>query len=131
MQRSTFAYPLQGHLFLAGDAFCTFRPHVASSTNQAALHALLLRRTLTSGTLQLRPHVTHPRFSSKTNQIAMQAYEAQVRQYAKLTGLTSVAWGNKLQCSMWVFLGSVFWLALAYVEVSVERLWDWLTFQGC
>ncbi|KAI4169679.1 MAG: hypothetical protein LQ343_005501 [Gyalolechia ehrenbergii] len=78
-----------GHLFLAGDAFCTFRPHVASSTNQAALHALLLRRTLTSGTLQLRPHVTHPRFSSKTNQIAMQAYEAQVRQYAKLTGLTS------------------------------------------
>lgn len=29
-----------GKLILVGDAYCLFRPHVGSSTNQAAMHAL-------------------------------------------------------------------------------------------
>jgi 2-polyprenyl-6-methoxyphenol hydroxylase-like FAD-dependent oxidoreductase len=35
-----------GKLFLVGDALAAFRPHVALSTNQAALHARLLEEVL-------------------------------------------------------------------------------------
>lgn len=36
----------EGKLFLVGDALALFRPHVAQSTNQSALHCLLLEKLL-------------------------------------------------------------------------------------
>lgn len=39
-------------LLFAGDAFCAFRPHVARSTDQAALNALLLEKVL-KGEMQI------------------------------------------------------------------------------
>ncbi|KAI4241562.1 MAG: hypothetical protein L6R40_004542 [Gallowayella cf. fulva] len=114
----------EGHLVLAGDALCTFRPHSASSTNQAALHALLLCSTFSSPTPQPTESNDRSQITSKPNQLTFQAYESKVLQYARLTSLTSIAWGNKNQSSVWVFLRSVFWLILAYVEVGAEKMWD-------
>ncbi|KAL8988762.1 MAG: hypothetical protein Q9177_002214 [Variospora cf. flavescens] len=116
-----------GHLLLAGDALCNFRPHAGASTNQAALHALLLGRTFPFNITQSKPLNTTSQVSSKSDRLTIQAYESKVLRYAKLTSLMSVAWGNKNQFSIWIFLGSVFWLALAYVEVSAGALWKWLT----
>ncbi|KAI4142319.1 MAG: hypothetical protein LQ341_003250 [Variospora aurantia] len=116
-----------GHLLLAGDALCNFRPHAGASTNQAALHALLLGRTFPFNITQSKPLNTTSQVSSKSDRLTIQAYESKVLRYAKLTSLMSVAWGNKNQFSIWIFLGSVFWLALAYVEVSAEAFWKWLT----
>ncbi|KAL9014636.1 MAG: hypothetical protein Q9173_000713 [Seirophora scorigena] len=116
-----------GHLLLAGDALCTFRPHVGSSTSQAALHALLLRRTVPLAIVPSKPQNTTSLGPSKTGRLTMQAYESQVLRYAKITSLNSVAWGNKNQFSVWVFLGSAFWLALAYMEVWARAIWKWLS----
>jgi hydroxymethylglutaryl-CoA reductase len=43
-----------GKLLLVGDALAQFRPHVGSSTNQAALDALLLEKVL-KGEMGLKP----------------------------------------------------------------------------
>ncbi|KAI4196797.1 MAG: hypothetical protein LQ348_002240 [Seirophora lacunosa] len=124
---ATQAVFFDGHLLLAGDALCAFRPHTGSSTNQAALHALLLRRTVPLDIVPSKPQNTTSPGPSKTDRLTMQAYESQVMQYAKITSLTSVAWGNKNQFSVWVFLGSAFWLALAYIEVWARARWNLLS----
>ena len=120
MNDNTRLHCLKGHLLLAGDALCTFRPHMGTSTNQAALHALLLCRTLPQDNIASDLIGK----SSEPGRLTIQAYESQVLRYAKIASLTSIAWGNKNQFSVWVFLGSVFWLVLAYLEVWAERLWD-------
>ncbi|KAI4094460.1 MAG: hypothetical protein LQ344_002209 [Seirophora lacunosa] len=124
---ATQAVFFDGHLLLAGDALCAFRPHTGSSTNQAALHALLLRRTVPLDIVPSKPQNTISPGPSKIDRLTMQAYESQVMQYAKITSLTSVAWGNKNQFSVWVFLGSAFWLALAYIEVWARARWNLLS----
>ncbi|KAI4161553.1 MAG: hypothetical protein L6R39_000043 [Caloplaca ligustica] len=113
-----------GHLLLTGDALCTFRPHLGSSTNQAALQALLLRRTLSSHGLLHSQQNADSQIISKPKQLTIQAYESQVLKYAKLQSLSSIAWGNKNQFSVWIFLRSVFWLALAYMDVEFRKMWD-------
>ncbi|KAL8894991.1 MAG: hypothetical protein Q9207_008345 [Kuettlingeria erythrocarpa] len=118
-----------GHLILAGDAFCTFRPHMGSSTNQAALHALLLRRTFPRGDIPSnhQADTAFQRTGKTTERFTMEAYESEVIRYATITSLMSVAWGNKNQFSTRVFLGSVFRLALAYVRIWLEAMLGRLT----
>ncbi|KAL8771969.1 MAG: hypothetical protein Q9209_002633 [Squamulea sp. 1 TL-2023] len=90
----------------------------------SCLHALLLRRVLPSHTVRPTEKDSHPQVASKTTRLTFQAYESKVVQYARLTSLASVAWGNKNQFSAWVFLGSLFRLALAYVEYWIGKMWD-------
>jgi 2-polyprenyl-6-methoxyphenol hydroxylase-like FAD-dependent oxidoreductase len=60
-------------LFLVGDALALFRPNVAQSTNQAALHCLLLEKLL-------------------QGKITLSAYEQQVLSYAH----TTLLWGREV-----------------------------------
>lgn len=76
-----------GKLLVVGDALCPFRPHVACSTNQAALDALLLEKML-SGSLSLA------------------AWENQVMDYAHLTRLRSITWGSWYQYGYLAFIFS-------------------------
>jgi 2-polyprenyl-6-methoxyphenol hydroxylase-like FAD-dependent oxidoreductase len=65
-----------GKLFLVGDALALFRPHVAQSTNQSALHCLLLEKLL-------------------QGRINLEAYEEQVMMYAHTTLLWSREVGSQ------------------------------------
>ena len=64
-----------GKLLIAGDALSPFRPHIASSTNQAALNALLLEKYL-------------------KGDISLEERDAQCLDYATATSAKSVAWGT-------------------------------------
>ena len=63
-----------GKLLLVGDALVPFRPHVACSTNQAALNALLLGKLL-------------------KKEITLAQWESRVMGYAHVTRLRSISWG--------------------------------------
>ena len=65
-----------GKLFLVGDALALFRPHVAESTNQSALHCLLLEKLL-------------------QGQLDLAAYEKEVMMFAHTTLLWSREIGSQ------------------------------------
>ena len=67
-----------GRVLLVGDALTPFRPHVACSTNQAALNALLLNKLL-------------------RGEITLVQWEMQVLAYAHVTRLRSITWGSGYQ----------------------------------
>lgn len=75
MEQASKASFFGGKLFIAGDALSQFRPHIASSTNQAALNALLLEKYL-------------------LGEISAEEREVQCLDYAKATSTKSVAWGT-------------------------------------
>jgi hypothetical protein len=64
-----------GKLILMGGVLAQFRPHVGSSTNQAALGALLLEKVL-------------------KGKVGLDQWEEQVLEYADLTRLRSIAFGS-------------------------------------
>ena len=64
-----------GKLIIAGDALSHFRPHIASSTNQAALNALLLDEYI-------------------KGQISAEERDVRCLDYATATRMKSVAWGT-------------------------------------
>ena len=74
-----------GKLLLVGDALVPFRPHVACSTNQAALNALLLEKVL-------------------EGEINLNGWERQVMDYAEITRLRSITWGS------WYQVGYLSWI---------------------
>ena len=63
-----------GKLLLVGDALVPFRPHIACSTNQAALNALLVEKLL-------------------KGEISLAQWESRVMGYAHVTRLRSITWG--------------------------------------
>lgn len=63
-----------GKLLFVGDSLATFRPHVASSTNQAALDAQLLEQFL-------------------KGEITAKEWETKVLDFANLTAVRSELWG--------------------------------------
>lgn len=71
-----------GKVLLVGDALASFRPHVASSTNQAALDAQLLVKVM-------------------TGQMTLAAWEHHVLRYARITLLRSRVWGAYYQSGIW------------------------------
>ena len=73
-----------GRLLLVGDALTPFRPHVACSTNQAALNALLLEKLL-------------------RGEINLAQWKRQVLGYAHVTRLRSITWGS------WYQVGYLAW----------------------
>ena len=85
---STQASFFNGKLLLVGDALVPFRPHVACSTNQAALDALLLEELL-------------------KDKISLSQWEAQVMDYAHLTRLRSITWGD--------------WYLVGYLAFAVSK----------
>lgn len=90
-----------GKLLIVGDALSTFRPHVGSSTNQAALHALALEKAMTGET-------------------RLKQWEQECLDYARVTSLTSVAWGNKNQFGFFVFAWSALCLIWARLTVILR-----------
>lgn len=90
-----------GKVLVVGDALSTFRPHVGSSTNQAALNALLLEKAM-------------------NGEMTLAQWEQQCLDYARVTSLTSVAWGNKNQFGLGTFLWSAVSLLWARLTVLLR-----------
>ncbi|KAL8709874.1 MAG: hypothetical protein Q9220_005490 [cf. Caloplaca sp. 1 TL-2023] len=76
-----------GRLLFVGDALMPFRPHVACSTNQAALNALLVEQLL-------------------KGEIDLSTWETQVVNYAHATRLRSITWGCWYQVGYFAFFRS-------------------------
>lgn len=60
---------------MVGDTLVPFRPHVACSTNQAVMDALLVVKML-------------------SGEMSFAVWEARVTDYAHLTRLQSITWGS-------------------------------------
>ena len=87
-------------LLLVGDALVPFRPHVACSTNQAALNALLFEKML-------------------KGEIILAEWEAKAMSYAHVTRLRSITWGSWYQWGYrWWMLSQARYLA----AVAAQRL---------
>ncbi|KAL9115291.1 MAG: hypothetical protein Q9187_007332 [Circinaria calcarea] len=93
-----------GKLIFVGDALAAFRPHVACSTNQAALHALLFEKVMTGA-------------------MTLQEWEDQSLQYAQVTSLLSVVLGNMNQSDFWSLPASVFWFGRAWIMQWIRKRW--------
>lgn len=93
-----------GKLIFVGDALAAFRPHVACSTNQAALHALLFEKVMTGA-------------------MTLQEWENQSLQYAEVTSLLSVVLGNMNQSDFWSLPASVFWFGRAWIMQWIRKRW--------
>ena len=76
-----------GKLLIVGDALVQFRPHVACSTNQAALDALLMEKFL-------------------KGDIDLSTWEREVLAYAHATRLRSITWGDWYQVGYGAFFVS-------------------------
>ncbi len=76
-----------GKLLVVGDALMPFRPHVACSTNQAALNAMLVEKLL-------------------SKEIDLASWETQVLDYAHATRLRSITWGCWYQVGYYAFFVS-------------------------
>ena len=68
----------EGKVLLVGDAVCGFRPHIAASTSQAALHAQLLDRML-------------------QGEISLENWEKQVLEYACRVSRQGISMGDRSQ----------------------------------
>ena len=75
----------RGKVLIVGDAFSHFRPHVAESTNQAALNALLLGQSLRGGISHTERDVKCMDFSTVTR--AKSIFWGELNQHGKLAAL--------------------------------------------
>jgi len=91
---------LNGKVLLIGDALATFRPHMALSLNQSALHSLLLEKLM-------------------KGEMSLKNWEKQVVLYGYRTQLMNVAFGNFYMYGGMVLIKSL----LAYI-------WSLLPFNG-
>ncbi len=87
-----------GKLLLVGDAFALFRPHIALSTNQAALHCLLSEKLL-------------------TGRITIAQWEDQVLRYGRQTRLLSIAYGTVALVGGWTAVYSL----IRYLSVLIGQ----------
>ena len=88
-----------GKLLLVGDALALFRPHIAASTNQAALNCLLLEKVL-------------------KGEMEISSWESQVMKYARSNWLRSITWGTYYQSGYPSYLLSEMWYRL---ELARQR----------
>jgi hypothetical protein len=86
-------------LLLVGEALALFRPHLALSFNQAALHCILLKKVI-------------------KGEINMRSWERQVVKYGRQTQLMNAAMGN-----FYVFGGMTF--ALSLIQYIFCRIQFW------
>lgn len=92
-----------GKLLLVGDALALFRPHVAASTNQAALHCLLLEKVLNGA-------------------MSFSEWEKQVMGYARVTRLRSNTWET-------YYLSGYLTYLLSEIPYRLELVAQW--WQNC
>lgn len=92
-----------GKLLFVGDALVQFRPHVACSTNQAAVDALLVEKLL-------------------KGEIDLSTWERQVLDYAYVTRLRSITWGDWYQVGYGAFCFSKARHLMAVVWQSARNL---------
>lgn len=92
-----------GKLLFVGDALVPFRPHVACSTNQAALDATLLEQLL-------------------KKEIDINSWEIQVLDYAYATQLRSQTWGCWYQVGYYAFFTSEVRYLATLCSQSLHRL---------
>jgi 2-polyprenyl-6-methoxyphenol hydroxylase-like FAD-dependent oxidoreductase len=92
-----------GKLLLVGDGLSLFRPHVALSTNQAALHALQLAKVM-------------------RGEMSLQRWEGDALRYAKATGLLSTLFGSYGQAG----IGKILLTAVRYLLCIVGHKISWL-----
>lgn len=92
-----------GKLLFVGDALMPFRPHVACSTNQAALDAMLVEKLL-------------------RGEINLESWETQVLDYAHATRLRSITWGCWYQEGYYAFLMSELKYLATLCGQSLRRL---------
>lgn len=88
-----------GKLLLVGDALALFRPHIAASTNQAALHCLLLAKALEGA-------------------MSFTEWERRVMDYARVTRLRSNTWGT-------YYLSGYFTYLLSEIPYRLELVAQW------
>ncbi|SLM39675.1 Monooxygenase, FAD-binding [Lasallia pustulata] len=93
-----------GKLLLVGDSLTAFRPHVAASTGQAALHAQLLDRML-------------------RGEIGVVEWEREALRFSRLMRLRSMLWGNTMQYGYLAGAVSYFWYAREVAAQWVGRWW--------
>lgn len=93
-----------GKLLLVGDAFALFRPHVALSTNQAALHCLLSESIL-------------------KGEMSVSEWEDQVSRYGSKTRLLSNVIGNYAQFGGWTFVVSMIRYLLVLMSQALPSFW--------
>ena len=94
-----------GRILFVGDALVAFRPHVACSTNQAALDAILVGK-LVNGEMQLS------------------SWETRVMEYAHLTRLRSITWGSWYQFGYVSFFLSEARYLWAWSTSKISRYWQ-------
>ncbi|KAI9794620.1 MAG: hypothetical protein M1816_004507 [Peltula sp. TS41687] len=92
-----------GKLLLVGDAFALFRPHVALSANQAAMHCLLSKRLL-------------------EGEISVAEWEDHVTHYGNKTRLLSNVIGNYAQFGGWTFVATLFRYLLVLISQALPSL---------
>ena len=95
-----------GKILFVGDALMPFRPHVACSTNQAALNALLLEQLL-------------------KEEISLASWESQVLNYAHATRLRSITWGCWYQVGYLSFAASEARYLAVVLTQRIQRLINW------
>lgn len=88
----------EGKVLFVGDALMPFRPHVACSTNQAALDAMLVGQLL-------------------RKEIDLASWESQVLDYAKATRWRSITWACWYQVGYLAFFVS----KLRYLATVCEQ----------
>ena len=99
MEQAPKASYFGGKLVIAGDALSQFRPHIASSTNQAALNALLLQKNL-------------------NGEISAEERDIRCLDYATATSAKSLAWGTINQHGKFASL-----VAVAICVKSLAVIW--------
>lgn len=90
-----------GRILLVGDALSLYRPHTASSTNQAAFHCLMLERLV-------------------KGEIDAARWEREVLEFGNLHCLRSIWYGENYQRKLWDALPS----ALRYWGAAVADIWS-------
>ncbi|KAL8819681.1 MAG: hypothetical protein Q9191_007681 [Dirinaria sp. TL-2023a] len=96
-----------GKVLFVGDALMPFRPHVACSTNQAALNAILTEQLM-------------------NGEIDLVSWESQVLDYAHTTRLRCITWGCWYQVGYLAFLASEARYLAALCGRNVRKWYKWV-----
>lgn len=96
----------KGRVLMVGDALSLFRPHTASSTNQAAFDCLCMERLLNS-------------------ELNIEQWEKEVLQFARLHWLRSIWYGENYQrpITTSIFYGLQYWNAV--LADLCRTVWYW------
>ena len=109
-----------GKVLIVGDAFSHFRPHIAESTNQAALNALLLGQSLTGEISHTERDIKCIDFATVTR--AKSIFWGELNQHGKIAALIpALAFLGSL-ASVWIYSKCRALLRVTSWRTSVSKL---------